>query len=125
MKVNFASLFTFLNSLPLVRNLSVGVKRFLGTVLTVAVALAGVLAVVVATGPTLHIGMTDQTYLVAAASVLSAVITELKLVTQTAAAKQNAATQAAALTAARAELAAQNVPLAPAPLPVAPLHPLP
>lgn len=93
MQIDLASLFAFLNSLPLVRSLPAGVKRFLGTVLTVAVAIAGVLAAVTALGPTLHLGLADQTYLATATSVLSAVIVELKLVTQTAAAKQAAARQ--------------------------------
>ncbi len=91
MQINLASLFAFLNSLPLVRSLPASVKRFLGTVLTVAVAIASVLAVVTAIGPTLHLGLADQAYFATATSVLTAVIVELKLVTQTAAAKQASA----------------------------------
>ena len=96
MTVDLAGLFTFLNSLPIVRNLPGGVKRFLGSVLTVLVGLAAVLAVVSATGPALHIPTTDLTYISTATAVSSAVINELRVVLGQTAAKQAAAKEAAA-----------------------------
>jgi hypothetical protein len=113
MTINLAALLSFLQSLPVVRNLPTSVKKVLGDILTVAVALAGVLAVVVAVGPTLHVGVAYQSYFVAAASVLSAVIALIRRETVTVAAKQ-AAAQAAATKAKYAPL--------PAPVPSLPVQ---
>ncbi len=91
MSLNVAALVDFLNSLPIISKLPTGVKKFLGDVITVAVALVSVLAVVAAVGPTLHLGATDQSYIVAASSVLSAVIALLRRQVQATAAAQKAA----------------------------------
>jgi len=96
MSVNLAALLAFLQSLPIIRNLPTSVKKVAGDVLTVAIALSSVLAVVVAVGPTLHVGVTYQAYFVAAGSVLSAVIALIRRETVTVAAKQAAAQAAAA-----------------------------
>ena len=88
MKVNLAALLSFLNSLPLVRNLPTKVKKVLGDILSVAVALAAVLSVAVALAPSLHIGAVDQSYLVAAGSFLAAAIALLRREVQATAARQ-------------------------------------
>jgi len=93
MSINLAALLSFLQSLPVIRNLPTGVKKVLGDILTVAVSLVAVLAVVVAVGPTLHVSALDQSYVVAAGSVLSAVIALLRRETVAVAAKQAAATK--------------------------------
>jgi hypothetical protein len=88
--MNLSALLSFLNSLPLIRNLPKGAKKFLGDVLTVCVALSTVLAIVIAVGPSFHVSIAEQADLVTGASILAAAIAQLRRQLQTKAAKQAA-----------------------------------
>jgi hypothetical protein len=90
-KVNLAALVAFLNSLPIVRNLPVGVKKVLGDIITVGTALTATLAAFVNFTSLVHITVPDMAYVVAAGSIVSALVALARRETQATAAKQAAA----------------------------------
>jgi len=67
-----------LSELPVVRSIPAPVKKILGDVLTVAVSILGVLAVVAAFGVNLHVPATDLGYVTAATSVLTALVAAIR-----------------------------------------------
>lgn len=91
MTVNLAALVAFLNSLPVVRNLPVGVKKVLGDVVTVGSSLTATLAVFINFTNLVHVTVPDLAWVVAAGSVVSALVALARRETETTAAKQAAA----------------------------------
>jgi hydroxyethylthiazole kinase-like sugar kinase family protein len=93
MTVNLAALVAFLASLPVVRNLPTGVKKVLGDIITVGSALTAVLAVFINFTTYVHVAVPDLAYIVAAGSVVSALVALARRETQNVATAQAEATK--------------------------------
>jgi hypothetical protein len=89
--LNLAALVAFLNSLPVVRNLPTSVKKVLGDVITVGSSLTATLAVVINFTNLVHVTVPDLAYVVAAGSVVSALVALARRETESTAAAQAAA----------------------------------